>query len=448
MCWLSQTQFCVTHKNITMTYIEISGSDESLEELKLLSEEVFRDNGIQAKPRVSHFVQDSVDVEQLLPTLQVAFSGVIAVVQVINLVINIQEKRRETSANDNTPFRIKIKASNGRNLNLEFSGKITEERIKFYQKLVQDFINEFLSVDDGRDLRKLGSPEIAEINSLFKRLETELTDIRILVSSPPKNVGDVTIFPFSFEKINLTEAIKIGAKETFYLKIDDTKCCKNIFYILERENILSFHEESTNIRVLQMGNELVGFVGYRIELLSLFEEVVDNGSFDLHDRFQSDKQYNDKIREKEREIEIYRQHNFELSEIAKSMASQPINIKTNSTMEIQIMSADRHIHTEGGNYIESNSGVYIQGNYIDMNQDLTQAATQIQDLIEHLKKGGMTDDFAQEQVAKDIANQAQKNSTVKDKLVKWGQSLGEATVSDVVKGAVKLAIRSAGIPLP
>ena len=112
------------------------------------------------------------------------------------------------------------------------------------------------------------------------------------------------------------------------------------------------------------------------------------------------------------------------------------------------MSGDRHIHTEGGNYIESNSGVYIQGNYIDMNQDLTQAATQIQDLIEQLKNRGMTDDVAQEQVAKDIANQAQKNSTVKDKLVKWGQSLGDATVSDVVKGAVKLAIRSAGIPLP
>jgi hypothetical protein len=60
----------------------------------------------------------------------------------------------------------------------------------------------------------------------------------------------------------------------------------------------------------------------------------------------------------------------------------------------------------------------------------------------------MTDDIAQEQVAKNIANQAQKNPTVKDKLVKWGQSLGDTTVSDVVKGAVKLAIRSAGIPLP
>ena len=54
----------------------------------------------------------------------------------------------------------------------------------------------------------------------------------------------------------------------------------------------------------------------------------------------------------------------------------------------------------------------------------------------------------QEQVARDIATQAQDNSTIKNKLVKWGQSLGDATVSEVVKEIVKLAIRSAGIPIP
>lgn len=83
-----------------------------------------------------------------------------------------------------------------------------------------------------------------------------------------------------------------------------------------------------------------------------------------------------------------------------------------------------------------------------MSQDLTQAAAQIQELIEQLQKSGLTVDSAQEKVAKDVANQAQNNPTMKDKLVKWGQSLGDATVNDVVKGAVKLAIRSAGIPLP
>ena len=112
---------------------------------------------------------------------------------------------------------------------------------------------------------------------------------------------------------------------------------------------------------------------------------------------------------------------------------------------------ERQINTGGGNYYESintSGGSYIQGNYIEMRQDLAQAASQIQDILSQLQKQGIAVDVAQEQVAQDIANQAQKNSVMKDKLVKWGQSLGDATVSDVVKGIVKLAIRSAGIPLP
>ena len=117
----------------------------------------------------------------------------------------------------------------------------------------------------------------------------------------------------------------------------------------------------------------------------------------------------------------------------------------------EIIKMSRTINTGGGPYYESiktAGGTYVQGNYINMNQDLAQAASEIEDLIEQLKKQGVTVDVAQEQVARDIATQAQDNSTMKNKLVKWGQSLGDATVSEVVKGIVKLAIRSAGIPLP
>jgi len=128
-------------------------------------------------------------------------------------------------------------------------------------------------------------------------------------------------------------------------------------------------------------------------------------------------------------------------------------VQQRAILENQVMSGDRQIDTGGGNYIESNTGTYIQGDYIQgdyihMEHDLSRAAVQIQSLIEQLQKSGMTVDIAQEQVAKDLATQAQTNATVKDKLLKWGQSLGDATVSDVIKGTVKLAIRSAGIPLP
>jgi uncharacterized protein YjbI with pentapeptide repeats len=100
-----------------------------------------------------------------------------------------------------------------------------------------------------------------------------------------------------------------------------------------------------------------------------------------------------------------------------------------------------------GRYIE-NIGTYVERDYINMSQDLTKAASQIQDLIEQLQKGGAAVGVAKNKVAENIATQAKNDSTMQEKLTKWGQSLGDATVSDVVKSVVKLAIRSAGIPLP
>lgn len=70
------------------------------------------------------------------------------------------------------------------------------------------------------------------------------------------------------------------------------------------------------------------------------------------------------------------------------------------------VSGNRSINTGGGDYYESIStggGNYVQGNYVNMSQDLTQAAVQIQDLIEHLQKQGVTVDVAKDQVVQDIA---------------------------------------------
>jgi uncharacterized protein YjbI with pentapeptide repeats len=106
------------------------------------------------------------------------------------------------------------------------------------------------------------------------------------------------------------------------------------------------------------------------------------------------------------------------------------------------------INNINGGYIQTNHGTYIQGNYmVNMGQDLPQAAAQIQELIEQLQKSGTAFDVAQQRIAKDVADQA-SDPTIKEKLIKWGQSLGEATISDVARGALTLAIRSAGIPLP
>jgi hypothetical protein len=77
-----------------------------------------------------------------------------------------------------------------------------------------------------------------------------------------------------------------------------------------------------------------------------------------------------------------------------------------------------------------------------------QELNRIQELIDNLHAQGVTVDLARDRVAKDIANRASSDPKMKDKLIKWAGSLAEATVSDVVKGVVKLAIRLAGIPLP
>jgi hypothetical protein len=117
--------------------------------------------------------------------------------------------------------------------------------------------------------------------------------------------------------------------------------------------------------------------------------------------------------------------------------------------ENEIMSGDRIINTQ--NYYENintDGGNFIQGDYINFSQDLSEAASQIQELLDTLQQKGVSRDVAETQVAHDMANQAQSDPTLKSKLIKWGQSLGNATVTDVVKSVVKIALRSAGLPLP
>lgn len=218
-----------------------------------------------------------------------------------------------------------------------------------------------------------------------------------------------------------------------------------------------------------------GFSELRIKIqdeydseLSLKEyKLLDDGSMMIRVAYPSrisdgDRIIKEPLEKKIRELENQLAHtkgkleskDSEMARLERLLAAPKVQINNSGNLQIgsnNNMGDNRTINIGGGNYYESidtSGGDYVQGNYINMSQDLTQAASQIQDLIEQLKKNGVSVDVAQEQIAKDVAAQAQKNPTVRDKLIKWGQSLGDATVSDVVKGVVKLGIRSAGIPLP
>lgn len=107
----------------------------------------------------------------------------------------------------------------------------------------------------------------------------------------------------------------------------------------------------------------------------------------------------------------------------------------------------------GGGFA-TEGGFQVGGNLIDLSSasNLTNAAQQIQELLQQLEEQGVSIEDAKQQAASDLAKQAEANPTVMGKLVKWGQSLadtaGKTTVSEAVKGVIKLALHISGIPLP
>lgn len=107
----------------------------------------------------------------------------------------------------------------------------------------------------------------------------------------------------------------------------------------------------------------------------------------------------------------------------------------------------------GGGFA-AEGGFQVGGNLIELSsaRNLSDAAQQIQELLQQLEGQGVSIEDAKQQAASDLAKQAEANPTIMEKLVKWGQSLadtaGKTTVSEAAKGVVKLALQMSGIPLP
>jgi Domain of unknown function (DUF4278) len=85
-------------------------------------------------------------------------------------------------------------------------------------------------------------------------------------------------------------------------------------------------------------------------------------------------------------------------------------------------------------------GAYIKRDSIDLNQDLTAAALQIQNTIDRLYENGMNIEDATETVAQQIITRVRLNPYQKKNLLIWGQSLGNITVTDPVKTTVNRAM--------
>jgi len=119
------------------------------------------------------------------------------------------------------------------------------------------------------------------------------------------------------------------------------------------------------------------------------------------------------------------------------------------------MSGDRIFNMSGGTYNQSIQGnsINIQGNsYINISQEIAQYAAQIQERLNQLQTQGYSSQAAQQEIAKDLATQAKNEPNTRTKLTKLGHYLGDAAanglIGEAVVGVVKVALASAGFPLP
>ncbi|MEG3920971.1 hypothetical protein QUA07_17795 [Microcoleus sp. T3_A4] len=115
------------------------------------------------------------------------------------------------------------------------------------------------------------------------------------------------------------------------------------------------------------------------------------------------------------------------------------------------MANDHNIYMGSGNYSPSIKGNYIQGNFINTGQDLSQVVTKIQESLIQLQTQGYTPQDAQQKVATDLVSQANNDSQAKSKLVNLRQYVVDAAanglIGEAVVGVVKVALGLLGIPL-
>ena len=193
----------------------------------------------------------------------------------------------------------------------------------------------------------------------------------------------------------------------------------------------------------------------RLEVpLEADKALIESQAKELYERERQllETQYRERLDAKDEQIEIYKQQSTNLLEIVRLQASRPINPINPITITGNQAMGDRTIHTDGGNYNERIEGNYIQGSYFNTGQDLTQAAQQIQDLLQQLQNQGATVEDAQQRVATDLAKQAATNPSMMGKLVLWSKAMAnkasETTVSEAAKMVLTLALKATGVPLP
>jgi uncharacterized protein YjbI with pentapeptide repeats len=155
---------------------------------------------------------------------------------------------------------------------------------------------------------------------------------------------------------------------------------------------------------------------------------------------------------KDEQIEDYRKKNADMLATIKFLADKPTSIENvygdKKVIENEIQMNFHGTVTGAAGKVVGNQNIVVP----EQQQTLAEAAQEIQQLLAQLQTQGYSSQDAQQRVANDFATQAQSNPTVKNKLMRWGQYLGDAAangvVGDVAVEVIKLALRLSGIPLP
>lgn len=109
--------------------------------------------------------------------------------------------------------------------------------------------------------------------------------------------------------------------------------------------------------------------------------------------------------------------------------------------------------TKFGGGFATESGIAHGGVFCDFSfdQDVSDVALQIQELLKQLQIQGATEEAAQQQVAWDLAKRAEEDPAMLGKLVKWGQAVNnvvtKTSITEAVKSVIKLALKLMNIPL-
>lgn len=150
------------------------------------------------------------------------------------------------------------------------------------------------------------------------------------------------------------------------------------------------------------------------------------------------------------EIEVNRLHRL----IERSLQS---NNKTLGVIEKMANQEGKNYDLRGAKFgggFATESGYQTGGNLVDVSStnNLTEIASQIQELLQQLQLHGCTLEEAQQKIAEDLAKQAESDPSVMGKLAQWGKSLadtaGKTSVSEAAKAIVKIALKTTGIAIP